>query len=77
MSRWFLQCTDNFLTQVVEKLMRGMLLGLVFTNKEGLVKDAMTGESSGCRDPQDGGVQDLAWKKRSKAIGRIATLDFK
>lgn len=46
--------------------MRGMLLNLFFyTNKEGLVRDVMTGEHSACRDQQDGGVQDLMWKKES------------
>ena len=44
-SRWFLQCVeDNFLMQVVEELMRGgVLLDLLLTNREGLVREVKVG----------------------------------
>ena len=51
-SRRFLQCVeDNFLMQVVEELTRGgVLLDLILTNKEGLVKEIKVGGSLGCSD---------------------------
>lgn len=71
-----LQYTDNFLMQVVELLMRkGVLLDLVFTNKEGLVRDVMTEGSSGCSNREMVEFKTLCG--RSTAEGRIATLHFR
>ena len=49
-SRRFLGYTDdNCLTQVVKEPMRGdVLLVLIFTNKEALVRDEKVGSSLGC-----------------------------
>ena len=60
----------------MEKLMRrGVLLDLVFTNKEGLVRDVVAGGSLGCSDHEM--VEFKILCGRSKAIRRIATLDFR
>jgi len=71
-----LQCIDdNFLMQVVEELMwRGVLLDLVFPNKEELVGDVKAGGSLGCSDHEVVEVKILCGK--IKAISRSATLDF-
>lgn len=67
---------DNFPMQVVELPMRrGVLLGLLFTNKEGLVGDVTTEGSSGCSNCETVEFKNLCG--RSTAIGRIATLDFR
>ena len=44
-SRRFLECIDdNFLTQVIEEMMRGaVLLDLILTNKEELFRNAKVG----------------------------------
>jgi len=75
-SRQFLQCfDDSFLTQVVEEpTRRGVLLELVSTNKEGLVRDVICGRSLGCSSHKM--VEFKILCGRSKAISRIATLDF-
>ncbi|PKU39914.1 rna-directed dna polymerase from mobile element hypothetical protein [Limosa lapponica baueri] len=51
-SRRFLECIDdNFLLQVVEEPMRrGAVLGLVLTNKEGLVGNVKLKGNLGCSD---------------------------
>ena len=54
---------------------RGVLLDLVFTNKEGLVRDVMTEGSSGCSNREMVEFKTLCG--RSTAEGRIATLDFR
>lgn len=50
-SRRFLECLDNFLTQVMEDLMRRRaLLDLTLTIEEELVWDVKTGGRLGCSD---------------------------
>ena len=66
----------NFLMQVVKELMRkSVLLNLILTNKEGLVRDMKVGGSLGC------GVCEMLQFRilcgRCKALSRIATLDFR
>jgi len=65
---------DNFLMQMVEKLMRrGTLMDLVLTKKEGLVEDVKVGGSLSCIDHEM--VEILHGE--SRAISRITTLDFR
>lgn len=40
-----------------------MLLDLVVAHQEGSVGNVKTGDSRGCSDHEDDGVQDPAWKK--------------
>ena len=77
-SKWFLQCVEgNFLMQVVEEPMRqGVLLDLVLTNRDGLVRDVKVGGSLGCSDHEMVEFQ-MELGKGSKAKSRIATLDFR
>ena len=76
-SRRFLHCVeDNFVIQVVEESTRGaVLLDLVLTNRDGLVKEVKVGDSLGCSDHEM--VEFKILSGRSKAISRIATLDFR
>ena len=76
-SRQFLQCIgDYFLTQVVGDLMwRGVLLDLVFSIEEGLVRDEKAGGRLGCSDHEVVAFKILCG--RIKAISRSATLDFR
>ena len=76
-SRQFLQCIgDYFLTQVVGDLMwRGVLLDLVFTSEEGLVRDEKAGGRLGCSNHEVVAFKILCG--RIKAISRSATLDFR
>ena len=76
-SRRFLQCVeDSFLMQVVEEPTRGgVLLDLILTNKEGLVKEVKVEGSLGCSDHEM--VEFKILSGRSKARSRIATLDFR
>jgi len=61
---------------MVEELTRkGVLLDLVFTNKEGLVTDVMMGGSLGCSSHEMVEFKILCGK--SKVICRIANLDFR
>ena len=53
---------------------RGVLLDLVFPNKEELVGDVKAGGSLGCSDHEVVEVKILCG--RIKAISRSATLDF-
>lgn len=48
----FLECTDdNFLLQMIkEPMRRGALLGLILTNKKGLVRNVKIKGSLGCSD---------------------------
>jgi len=75
-SRWFLQCVeDNFLTQVVEEPTRwGVLLDLVVSNRDVLVRDAKVGGSVECSDHEM--VEFKILCERSKTKSRIVTLDF-
>jgi len=77
MSRWFLQyADDNLLMRVAEELMwRGVLLDLVFTNKERLVGDVKAGGSLGCSNHEV--VKFKILYGRIKAISRSATLGFR
>ncbi|XP_062425881.1 uncharacterized protein LOC134137198 [Rhea pennata] len=75
LSRRLLQCTDNFLSQVVEEPTRkGVLLDLALTNREGLVGDTKVGGSLGCSDHKM--VEFRMLQERSKATSRIATPVF-
>ncbi|GAB0202828.1 mitochondrial enolase superfamily member 1 [Grus japonensis] len=76
-SRRFLQSIDdNFLTHLVEEpKRREVVLDLILTNKEGLVGDVKVGGSLGCRDHEM--VEFRILCGRSRAISRIATLDFR
>ena len=61
--------------QVVEELMRGgVLLDLILTNREGLVREIKVGGSLGCSDHRM--VEFKILSGRSKAKSRISTLDF-
>ena len=60
---------------VKEMTRRGVLLDLVLTNKEGLVKDVKAKGSLGCSSHEMVEFKILCGK--SKAIIRIATLDFR
>lgn len=76
-SMQFLQFVDyNFLIHVTEKPVRkGVLLGLGFTNKEGLVRDAKVGGSLGGSDY--GMVEFKILCGGRKIIISFATLDFR
>jgi len=76
-SRRFLQSIDdNFLTQVVkEPTRKGTLLGLVLTNKEGLVEAVKVGGRLSCSD--HGMVEFRILHGGSRAISRIKTLDLR
>ncbi|PKU32013.1 pre-mrna-processing factor 17 [Limosa lapponica baueri] len=76
-SRRFLQCIDdNFSTQVVEEpTRRGVLLDLVLTNKEGLVKDMKAGGSLGYIDHEK--IEFRIVGSMHKARSRTETLDFR
>ena len=76
-SRQFLQCVDgNFLMQVMDELMKtGVLLDLVFSSEEGLVRDEKAGGRLGCSDHEVVAFKILCG--RIKAISRSATLDFR
>ena len=52
-----------------------MLLDLILTNRDGLVKEVKVGGSLGCSDHEM--VEFKILSGRSKAISRIATLDFR
>ena len=52
-----------------------MLLGLILTNRDGLVKEVKAGSSLGCSGHEM--VEFKFLSGRSKAISRIATLDFR
>jgi len=54
---------------------RGVLLDLVFTNKERLVRVVVVGGSFGCRDCKV--VEFHILCGRNKAINKIATLGFR
>jgi len=54
---------------------RGVLLGLVLTNKEGLVEVVKAGGSLGCSDHEM--VEFRILREGSKAISWITTLDFR
>ena len=75
-SRRFLQCVeDSFLTQVVEEpRKRGVLLDLAVSNGNGLVRNVKVGDSLGCSDHEM--VEFKILCRRSKAISRVASLDF-
>ena len=76
-SKRFIQCVeDNFLMQVVEEpTRRGVLLDLVLTNRDGLVRDVKVGGSLGCSNHEMVEFK-MELGGRSKAKSRIATLDF-
>lgn len=76
-SRMFLQCVeDNFLMQMVVELVRSDVpLDLVLTKKEGLSGDVKAGGSLGWSNHETAEFKILC--ERSKAISRIATLDFR
>ena len=58
---------------VEEPRRRGLVLDLVLTNKKGLLRDVMVGQSLGCSNHEI--VEFKVLCGRSKAISRIATLD--
>ena len=59
---------------VEEPTRRGVLLTLVLTNRNGLVRDVKAGGSLGCSDLVM--VEFKILSRRSKAKSRIVTLDF-
>lgn len=75
-SRRFLECIgDDFMTQVIKKLIRGdSLLDLTLANKVKLVRDVMVGGSLACSDHEMMDVSILT--EGNKANGSIITLDF-
>ena len=75
-SRWLLQCAeDNILMQAVEKLTRWwVLLDLVLSNRNGLLRDVKVEGSLGSSD--DKMVECKSLRGRSEAKSRIAALGF-
>jgi len=62
--------------QVVEKpTRRGVLLDLVLTNRDSLVKDVKAGGSLGCSDHEM--VEFRILRGGSRAVSRITALDFR
>lgn len=75
-SRRFLKCTGgNFLTQVIEEMMRRGALLDFFTDKEELVGKAKVGGSLGCSDHEM--MQFRILKGGSRAKSMIPSLDFR
>ena len=66
---------DDFLMQVVEEPTRwGVLLDLVLSNRNGLLRDVKVEGSLGCSDHEM--VEFKILCERSKTKSRIVTLDF-
>ncbi|PKU48920.1 rna-directed dna polymerase from mobile element jockey-like [Limosa lapponica baueri] len=74
-SRRFLECIDdNFFLKVIEQLMRGSMLDLVLTNKEGLVGNVKLKGSLGYRDHEI--VECKILRAARRAHSKLTTLDF-
>ncbi|GAB0203081.1 hypothetical protein GRJ2_002773700 [Grus japonensis] len=75
-SRRFLECIDdNFLLQAIQELMRrGAMLGLVLTNKEGLVGNVKLKGSLGCSDHEM--VEFKILKAARRAHSKLIPLDL-
>ncbi|KAK4826884.1 hypothetical protein QYF61_012072 [Mycteria americana] len=76
-SRRFLErVADNFLTQLVSEPTReGAPLGLLFTNREGLVSHVMVGGCLGQSDHEM--IEFLIRGEAARGVSKIATLDFR
>ncbi|PKU35594.1 glycerol kinase [Limosa lapponica baueri] len=74
--RFLKRIDDNFLTQVMEKpVMRGTLLDLILTNKEGFPGDVKTKGNLGCSDHEM--VEFRILRGWSRAKSKITSLDFR
>ncbi|GAB0179421.1 hypothetical protein GRJ2_000407400 [Grus japonensis] len=76
-SRRFLECIDdNFLLQVTEEpTMRGAMLDLVSTNKEGLVGNVKLKGSLGCSDHET--VEFKILRAARRVHSKLTTLAFR
>ncbi|PKU28198.1 glycerol kinase [Limosa lapponica baueri] len=76
-SRKFLECVnDNFILQMAEEpMMRGAMLDIVLTNKEGLVGNVKLKGSLGCSDHEI--VEFKTIRAAQKMHSKLTTLDFR